>query len=265
MAEPRQFKTEVQKLLDLVINSLYSNKEIFLRELISNASDAIDRVRFDALKDESLLGDDTQWKIKLIVDKDAKTLTVRDNGIGMTAEEVENNIGTIASSGTKKFLEQLSDNKENLPPELIGQFGVGFYSAFMVADEVTVLTRRAGADGKGVKWQSKGDGFYTLEECDKATRGTDVILHLKEEAENFLEEWEIRKLIKKYSDFVEHPICMDIRREEYERDADGKRIEGKEPKVTIEEETLNSQKAIWQPRELRNVRVWLQACVQPLP
>ena len=246
MAEPRQFKTEVQKLLDLVINSLYSNKEIFLRELISNASDAIDRVRFDALKDESLLGDDTQWKIKLIVDKDAKTLTVRDNGIGMTAEEVENNIGTIASSGTKKFLEQLSANKENLPPELIGQFGVGFYSAFMVADEVTVLTRRAGADGKGVKWQSKGDGFYTLEECDKATRGTDVILHLKEEAENFLEEWEIRKLIKKYSDFVEHPICMDIRREEYERDDEGKRIEGKEPKVTIEEETLNSQKAIWQ-------------------
>ncbi|MBR5837155.1 MAG: molecular chaperone HtpG, partial [Victivallales bacterium] len=246
MAEPRQFKTEVQKLLDLVINSLYSNKEIFLRELISNASDAIDRVRFDALKDESLLGDDTQWKIKLIVDKDAKTLTVRDNGIGMTAEEVENNIGTIASSGTKKFLEQLSANKENLPPELIGQFGVGFYSAFMVADEVTVLTRRAGTDGKGVKWQSKGDGFYTLEDCDKATRGTDVILHLKEEAENFLEEWEIRKLIKKYSDFVEHPICMDIRREEYERDDEGKRIEGKEPKVTIEEETLNSQKAIWQ-------------------
>ena len=154
MAEPRQFKTEVQKLLDLVINSLYSNKEIFLRELISNASDAIDRVRFDALKDESLLGDDTQWKIKLIVDKDAKTLTVRDNGIGMTAEEVENNIGTIASSGTKKFLEQLSANKENLPPELIGQFGVGFYSAFMVADEVTVLTRRAGADGKGVKFSA---------------------------------------------------------------------------------------------------------------
>ena len=245
MSEQRQFKTEVQKLLDLVIHSLYSNKEIFLREIISNASDAIDRARFDSLKDESILEDNPEWKIKLIADKDAKTLTVSDNGIGMSAEEVENNIGTIASSGTKRFLEQLQENKDKMPPELIGQFGVGFYSAFMVADHVTVITRRAGSK-EGTKWESNGDGFYTVETVQKETRGTDVIMHLTEENEEFLDEWKIRKTVKKFSDFVEHPICMDIRREEHERDADGKIIEGKEPKVTITEETLNSRKAIWQ-------------------
>ena len=144
MEEKREFKTEVKQMLDLVIHSLYSNKEIFLREVISNASDAIDRARFESVKDASILEDDPEWKIKLVVDKDAKTLTVSDNGIGMTAEEVEKNIGTVANSGTKKFLETLQANKEKLPPELIGQFGVGFYSIFMVADEVTVVTRRAG-------------------------------------------------------------------------------------------------------------------------
>jgi molecular chaperone HtpG len=249
MSETRQFKAEVQKLLDLVINSLYSNKEIFLRELLSNASDAIDRARFESVKDSSLLEGVGDWKIKLTVDEDAKTLTISDNGIGMSAEEVESNIGTIASSGTKAFLEHLSENKESLPPELIGQFGVGFYSSFMVADEVTVLTRRIGTKSGGVKWQSRGDGYYTLVPFDKPGTGTDVILHLKEDAEQYLEEWQLRKLVKKYSDFVEHPICMDIRREEYERDEEGKRIEGKEPKVTITEEVLNSQKAIWQRKK----------------
>ena len=183
MTEQRQFKTEVQKLLDLVIHSLYSNKEIFLRELISNASDAIDRARFEALKDDSILENNSDWKIKLFVDKDAKTLTITDNGIGMSAEEVENNIGTIASSGTKRFLEQLQNNKENLPPELIGQFGVGFYSAFMVADKVTVVTRRAGSPDSATRWESKGDGFYTLEPTTKETRGTDITLHLTAENE----------------------------------------------------------------------------------
>lgn len=246
MSKKRQFKTEVQKLLDLVIHSLYSNKEIFLRELISNASDAIDRARFEALQDESVLEDDSEWKIKLTADKDAKTLTISDNGIGMSAKEVEANIGTIASSGTKRFLEQLQDNKENLPPELIGQFGVGFYAAFMVAKEVTVITRRAGDASAGSKWQSRGDGFYTLEPCTREKRGTDVILQLAEEHEEFLDEWKLRKTVTRFSDFVEHPICMDIRREEYKRDKDGKVIEGEEPTVTVTEETLNSRKAIWQ-------------------
>ncbi len=240
-----QFKTEVQSLLNLVIHSLYSNREIFLRELISNASDAIDRARFESLKDASILEDNPEWKIKLAVDNEAKTLTISDNGIGMSAEEVESNLGTVANSGTKKFLEQLKESKEQLPPELIGQFGVGFYSAFMAADEVTVLTRRAGDPNAATRWVSKGDGVYTTETTTKAGRGTDIILHLLPDCEEFLEEWKIRKIIKKYSDFVEHPICMDIRREEHEHDENGNHVEGAEPKVTITEETLNSQKAIW--------------------
>ena len=246
MSEQRPFKTEVKKLLDLVIHSLYSNKEIFLRELISNASDAIDRARFESLKDESILEDDPEWKIKITVDKEAKTLTVSDNGIGMNAEELEQNIGTIASSGTKRFLEQLQENKDSLSPELIGQFGVGFYSAFMVAHRVKVVTRRAGSADQGVAWESQGDGFYTITPTTREKRGTDVIVYLTPENEEYLDEWKIRKTVKRFSDFVEHPINMDIEREEVERDDQGKPIEGKEPKKTITEETLNSRKAIWQ-------------------
>ena len=250
MNTTHEFKTEVKQMLDLVIHSLYSNKEIFLRELISNASDAIDRARFESLKDASILENDPDWKIKLIVDKDARTLTVRDNGIGMNAEEVEKNIGTVANSGTKHFLEALKENKDELPPELIGQFGVGFYSAFMVADEVTLITRRAGDKAAGVKWTSKGDGFYDLSQVEKETRGTDVIVHLKEDETEFLEEWRLRKIVKKYSDFVEHPIVMDIEHEEAVKDADGKQVldaDGKPvpPKVVVKEDVLNSQKAIW--------------------
>ncbi len=241
----RKFKTEVQKLLDLVIHSLYSNRDIFLRELISNSSDAIDRARFDSLSDESVLEDDPDWKIKIHVDKDAGTVTVSDNGIGMGPDEVEKNIGTIANSGTRQFLEQLQEAKE-LSPELIGQFGVGFYSSFMVADHVTVITRRAGDRDTGTRWESKGAGSYTVEAVTKETRGTDVILHLTEGMEEYLEEWKIRKVVKQFSDFVEHPVTMDIQREETPRDEDGKEIPGAETKVTIEEETLNSQKAIWQ-------------------
>ena len=200
-----------------MIHSLYSNKEIFLRELISNASDAIDRARFESLKDESILEDDPEWKIKITVDKEAKTLTVSDNGIGMTAEELEQNIGTIASSGTKRFLEQLQENKDSLSPELIGQFGVGFYSAFMVGNRVKVLTRRAGAPDQGVAWESKGDGFYTITPATREKRGTDVIIYLTPENEDS-DEWKIRKTVKRFSDFVEHPINMDIEREEVERD-----------------------------------------------
>ena len=251
MSTQHEFKTEVKQMLDLVIHSLYSNKEIFLREIISNASDAIDRCRFESLKDASLLEKDPEWKIKLIVDKGARTLTIRDNGIGMTADEVEKNIGTVANSGTKHFLENLKGSKEELPPELIGQFGVGFYSAFMVADEVTLVTRHAGTDNsQGSRWVSKGDGFYTLDAVEKETRGTDVILHLKEDETEFLEEWRLRKIVKKYSDFVEHPIVMDCEHQEPVLDADGKQVldaDGKPvpPKTVVKEDTLNSRQAIW--------------------
>ena len=244
MTEQRPFKTEVQKLLDLVIHSLYSNKEIFLRELISNASDAIDRARFVSITDQSILENDPNWKIKLIPDKDAKTLTIRDNGIGMDEKELEENIGTIASSGTKRFLEQLQANKDAMSPELIGQFGVGFYSAFMVASEVTIVTKKAG--GKAFRWNSKGDGYFSIEPAERDGRGTDVILKLTEDNEEFLDEWKLRKTVERFSNYVEHPICMDIRREETKKDDDGKPIEGADPIVTITEETLNSQKAIWQ-------------------
>ncbi len=242
----RKFKTEVQQLLDLVIHSLYSNKEIFLRELISNASDAIDRARFESLSDASILESDPDWKIKIAVDKDTKTLTVTDNGIGMGPEDIDDCIGTIANSGTRNFLAQLQENKEKLPPELIGQFGVGFYSAFMVADKVTVVTRKAGDPASALRWESDGSGTYTVEETTREKRGTDVTLHLKEDADEYLEEWRIRKIVKKFSDFVEHPVCMDVQREETEKDEDGKPVEGAEPKTVLTEETLNSQKAIWQ-------------------
>jgi molecular chaperone HtpG len=234
-----KFKTEVQQLLNLVIHSLYTNREIFLRELISNASDAIDRVRFDALSDKALLEDDPEWKIKIIPDKAAKTLTVSDNGIGMTMEELDSNLGTIASSGTKRFINEMKERGGELPPELIGQFGVGFYSAFMVADKVTVLTRRAGtAKGEGLKWESAGTGSYTIDTVEKEGRGTDVVLHLKDEddMEQFLEPWRIRRIVTTYSNFVEHPVVMDVEKTEGD---------GDDAKTTVVEETLNSRKAIW--------------------
>lgn len=233
----RKFKTEVQQLLNLVIHSLYTHPEIFLRELVSNASDAIDRARFESLSDKSILGEDHEWRIKIVPDKEARTLTISDNGIGMTAEELENNIGTIANSGTKTFLEQLKKADSVSMPELIGQFGVGFYSAFMVADKVTLLTRRAGRPD-ATRWVSDGSGTYTMEEGEKAGRGTDVVLHLKEGMDEYLEEWRLRKIVKKYSDFVEHPVVMDISRTR-------KKADGEEEETTVTEETLNSRKAIW--------------------
>ncbi|NOY82478.1 MAG: molecular chaperone HtpG [Kiritimatiellaeota bacterium] len=235
-AKKRKFKTEVQQLLDLVVHSLYTNRDIFLRELISNASDAIDRARFEALSNPDVLEDDPEWKVRISVDRDARTLVVSDNGIGMAPDEIDETIGTIASSGTRRFLEELQKNEGNLSPELIGQFGVGFYSSFMVADKVTVLTRRAGTDkSAGVKWESAGTGNYTVEECVKETRGTDVVLHLKEGMDEYLEEWRIRKIVKTYSDFVEHPIVLA---------KEGGKEGGKEGEEAAEE-VLNSQKAIW--------------------
>lgn len=250
--ETHAFKTEVQQVLNLIVNSLYSNKDIFLRELISNASDAIDKLRFRAQTDTGILGDDTEFKIKIRPDGIARTLEVSDNGIGMTYEEVLENIGTIAKSGTAAFLEALQQAQDGLAPELIGQFGVGFYSAFMVADKVTLVTKAAGTD-KAVKWESSGDGTFTIEETVKEGRGTTVILHLKKQQPDepdYTDQWVIRRIVKQYSDFVAYPIVMDVEKEEplpddqIIKDKDGKPI-GETTRRVIREETLNSMKAIW--------------------
>jgi molecular chaperone HtpG len=242
----KKFETEVQQLLDLVIHSLYSNRDIFLRELISNSSDAIDKVRFESNTSEAILEGNTDWKIKIIPDKGAGTITIRDNGIGMSILEVEENIGTIARSGTRSFMESLKGKSLQDNPELIGQFGVGFYSSFMVADRVTIITRKGGHDkANGCLWESTGDGSYTIEECEKEGRGTDVILHLKEDMQEYLDEWRIRSIVKKYSDYVQYPIVMDITRTETAKGVDGKEIEGGGTIEKTTEETLNSMKAIW--------------------
>ncbi|MCP3177059.1 molecular chaperone HtpG [Desulfuromonas sp. KJ2020] len=235
-----EFKAEVNKILDLMIHSLYSHREIFLRELISNASDAIDKARYEALTDASLAEGGEGWKIQLIPDKEAGTLTVRDNGIGMTRDEAVEALGTIAHSGTKEFMKLLESREVKDNPELIGQFGVGFYSAFMVADKVTVMTRKAGTDpAHAVKWESNADGTYTLDDAQKATKGTDVILSLKEDAREYLEEWELRKIVKQYSDFIEYPVVMDVTRSQPDPDDKEKTVS------ETKEETLNSRKAIW--------------------
>jgi len=235
----RKFKTEVKQLLDLVIHSLYTKKEIFLRELISNASDAIDRAKFEALTNKDIQVADDDWKIRIVPDKEQKTLTVSDNGIGMTAEEVERNIGTIANSGTSAYLKELQERKETANAEFIGQFGVGFYSAFMVADKVTVTTRRAGSDASAVCWISDGEGRYTIEDCEKDCPGTDVTLHLREGMEHYLDEWEIRRIVKEYSDYISFPIAMDVTRTEQPEEEGGEKVE------KTEEEILNSMKSIW--------------------
>ncbi|GAA4348251.1 molecular chaperone HtpG [Kangiella taiwanensis] len=202
------FQTEVKQLLHLMVHSLYSNKEIFLRELISNAADAADKLRFKALKDSSLYGDETELAIRITTDKDAKTITISDNGIGMTEQEVINNLGTIAKSGTADFLQQLTGDQKK-DSKLIGQFGVGFYSAFIVADKVTVTTRGAGAGiNEAVIWESAGDGEFTIEQTEKESRGTDITLHLKEGEEEFLEEMRLRNVISKYSDHISLPVEM---------------------------------------------------------
>jgi molecular chaperone HtpG len=241
----KKFETEVQQLLDLVIHSLYSNKEIFLRELISNASDAIDKIRFESHSNMELLEGNADWKIKLHADKEAGTLTVSDNGIGMSMDEVADNIGTIAKSGTRNFVAALKEQNLSDNPELIGQFGVGFYASFMVADRVTLTTRKAGGKEYGCRWESTGDGSYTIEECEKETRGTDIVLHLKEDMKDFLDEWRIRSIVKKYSDYVQYPIVMDVTRSEPVKDQDGNVIEGGGNIEKTTEETLNSMKAIW--------------------
>jgi len=242
--EKKEFKTEVQQLLNLVIHSLYSNKDIFLRELISNGSDAIDRLRFEALSNKELIKDDPEFRIKLFVDNEAKTLRIEDNGIGMTRDELEENIGTIARSGTRQFMEELKKGKAKASPELIGQFGVGFYSAFMVADNVILKTRPATGD-ESWTWESSGDGSYEISEGGRDKRGTEITLHLNESSRDYIVEFRLRQIIKKYSDFVEYPVVMDIIRDETPMDDEGKPKEGAEKQTTVTEETLNSMKAIW--------------------
>ena len=247
--ETHEFQTEARQLLDLMIHSVYSNKDIFLRELISNASDAIDRRRFEALQDPDLLDEDKELSILIERDPVARTLMIHDNGIGMGRAEVIDLIGTIAKSGTKEFLEGLKESEEAVSPDFIGQFGVGFYSSFMAADKVTLITRRAGED-TATKWESAGEGTYTLETVDKDEAGTSITLQLKPSDEedhlkDYAQEWVIREIVKKYSDFVAYPIQMEIEREEIEQDEEGKPVEGAEPKTVRKLETLNSMKAIW--------------------
>jgi molecular chaperone HtpG len=206
--ETLEFKTEVSEVLNLVIRSLYSNKEIFLRELISNASDAIEKLRFEALGDDGLYEADAELKIRVSFDKDARTITVTDNGIGMNRQEITATIGTIASSGTRKFLESLSGDK-SADNRLIGQFGVGFYSAFIIADRVSIETRRAGLTAEhGVRWESRGESDYSIENINKTTRGTAVTLHLREGEDEFLQSWTLRNIINKFSDHIAVPIEM---------------------------------------------------------
>lgn len=201
------FQAEVKQLLHLMIYSLYSNKEIFLRELISNASDALDKLRFEAVKDKTWYGDDTDLKIQVLCDPKAGTITVKDNGIGMSYQEVIDNLGTIAQSGTKAYLEQLAQEQKQ-DASLIGQFGVGFYSAFIVADKVTVKTKRAGSEATGTEWESDGTGTYTVMDITKPERGTEVILHLKDSDQEFLNEARLQTIIRKYSDHISWPIWM---------------------------------------------------------
>ena len=253
MAEERyEFQAETKQLLDLMIHSIYTNREIFLRELISNGSDAIDKLHYEALTNRDLLEGDTEFSIRLAIDKDKKTLTVADNGIGMDKEDIKANIGTIARSGTKAFLERLKaekeDNEDVSDKELIGQFGVGFYSAFMVAKAVTVLTRKAGTD-TGYCWKSTGDGSYTLTECDVKHHGTAVVLELKDEfttgEDDFLDESRLSELVKKYSDYIRYPIMMNVTVKEVPKNEDGQPVEGADPIEKTELKTVNSMQPLW--------------------
>ena len=231
--ETLRFEAEVSQVMNLVIRSLYSNKEIFLRELVSNASDAAEKLRFEALADDALYEGDPNLRIRVSVDKERRTVTVADNGVGMSRQEVTETIGTIASSGTRRFLETLTGDRAQ-DNTLIGQFGVGFYSAFIVADRVTLTTRRAGLGAEhGVRWESGGEGDYTIETVEKADRGTQVVLHLRPDEDDFLQPWRLRSIIAKFSDHIAIPIEMP--KEHY----------GEEPPAVVEWEQVNTGTALW--------------------
>ena len=230
------FQTEVKQLLQLMIHSLYSNREIFLRELISNASDACDKLRFEALHNAGLFEGDSDFRIRVAFDPAAKTLTIADNGVGMSREEVITNLGTIAKSGTREFFSKLSGDQQK-DASLIGQFGVGFYSSFIVADKVTVHTRRAGAEpNQGVRWESEGTGEFSIEMVDRPTRGTEITLHLKEGQDDLLSAWKLKSIIRKYSDHIVQPIVMKGEKWDDEK---------KEQVATDEDETVNQASALW--------------------
>jgi len=232
--ETMGFQTEVKQLLHLMIHSLYSNREIFLRELVSNASDACDKLRFEALHNDALFENDSDLKIGISYDKSARTLTIKDNGVGMSRDEVVNNLGTIAKSGTREFFSKLSGDQQK-DAHLIGQFGVGFYSAFIVADKVTVLTRRAGEKAdQGVRWESDGGGEFSIEMVENVSRGTEITLHLREDQDDLLNGYKLRSIIHKYSDHIVQPIVM--KKEEWKED---KQV------ITDEDETVNQASALW--------------------
>ena len=230
------FQTEVKQLLHLMIHSLYSNKEIFLRELVSNASDACDKLRFEALNNAGLFGDDSDLKIRIAFDKEARTLTISDNGIGLTRDEAVEHLGTIAKSGTREFFSALTGDQAK-DAHLIGQFGVGFYSSYIVADKVTVVSRRAGVEAnQAVKWESAGEGEFSVEMVEKAGRGTDVILHLRDGEDDFLNSWKLKQIVRKYSDHITLPIVMKGDKWDEEK---------KEQVATEEDETINQASALW--------------------
>lgn len=230
------FQTEVKQLLQLMIHSLYSNKEIFLRELVSNASDACDKLRFEAIANPQLLADDSDLRIRVSFDPELKTITISDNGIGMSEEDVINNLGTIARSGTKEFFSKLTGDQQK-DTQLIGQFGVGFYSSFIVADEVVVRTRRAGlAADEAVEWQSRGEGEFSIKPISKDSRGTDIILFLKEDAEEFLNSWKLRSIMQRYSDHIS--IAVQMEQENYDQETGETTKRG-------EWETINQASALW--------------------
>lgn len=247
--ETHDFQAETRQLLELMIHSLYTNKEIFLRELVSNSSDALDRLRFEALTQPELTTGDEKFEIRLETDSEARTLTIHDNGIGMSREEVIANIGTIAKSGSRELMSRIQEAKsEDGMAALIGQFGVGFYSSFMVAEQVSLLTRRAGEE-TATLWQSTGDGTYTVVEAERASRGTSITLRLKEVnkddgLEDFTDEWVLSRIVKRYSDFVGYPVHHKVQRDKPLLDDEGKPKEG-ETETVVEDRTLNSMKPIW--------------------
>lgn len=252
--EMHEFQAETKQLLDLMVHSIYTNREIFLRELISNASDAIDKAHFESLTDPDLLEGNSQFEIYLVPDAATHTLTISDNGIGMNREELVENIGTIAKSGTKAFMEKLKEAKESNSDindkEMIGQFGVGFYSAFMIAETVSIVTRKAG-EKQAYKWESVGDGSYSIEECEKDSRGTTITITLLPEfygekaEEDFTDTYKLQELVKKYSDYVRYPVKMNFVIEEVPKDDEGKPIEGAEKTKRDEIRTLNSMQPLW--------------------
>ncbi len=251
--EKRQFQAETKQLLNLMINSLYTHKEIFLRELISNASDALDKVRFRSLTDADVLGKDKELEIWISIDKKKHLVSISDNGIGMTKKEVIKNIGTIAQSGSKTFLKALEKApKDGSPVDLIGQFGVGFYSSFMVADRVELVTRTAG-EKKATRWVSKGEGTYTLEETERESRGTTVTLHIRKDLvdpdqpeDDYLNQYTVQNLVKRYSDYIRYPVKMGFETDDYPRDEKGEIIKDAEPKKKIDIRTMNSMLPIWE-------------------